>query len=248
MKFLLTTGLLLLCLPHAATAQNSIAERYLFASANAERAQRGLPPLRWDDTLYKAARTHCQEMAARQSISHQYLGEPELTQRGKLAGAKFSTIAENVAMAPTAVRIHIAWMNSPGHRENLLDPQVDSVGISVLQRNGELYAVQDFDRSVVALSFDEQEAAVNSLVTQVTDITLAPPDDARKTCSMSTGYAGSRTPYFVMRFTASDLTRLPDQLKSKLATGKFHEVAVGACASKKQGDFTAFNLAVLLYP
>lgn len=231
-----------------AQAMRTVSEQYLFESANAERVQRGLQPLRWDTALYHAAGNHAREMASRENISHQYPGEAELTERGKMAGARFSTIAENVAMAPTAPIIHTAWMNSPGHRENLLDPTVDSVGISVLKRNGELYAVEDFDRSVERLSFDEQEAQVAELLQQTANVRVGSSDDARETCKMETGYAGSRQPWFVMRYTAGDLTRLPDQLKQKLATGKFHQAVVGACEARQKQAFTSFNMAVLLYP
>ena len=232
-----------------AQARGSVAEQYLFTAANAERVQRGLPALRWDATLYQAALGHAKEMAARGSISHQYAGEPGLAERGNLAGARFSQIAENVAQAPTAVRIHDAWMNSPGHRENLLDPKVDSVGISVLSRNGQLYAVQDFGRTVAVLSLAEQESKVGSLLVLAAGVDLLPSsDDVRRTCSMETGYAGPRRPSFVMRYTAGDLSRLPDALKTELATGKFHEAAVGACSPKGSQPFTAFNIAVLLYP
>ena len=234
-----------------ATAQSpgSVSEQYLFAAANGERMHRGLPALRWDAALYRAAQAHAQQMAARASISHQYPGEAELADRGRLAGARFSEIAENVAEAPTAVRIHEAWMNSPGHRANLLDPQVDSVGISVLRRDGQLYAVQDFGRTVATLSFAQQENKVGALLQSVAPIEVLPAsEDVRRTCSMDTGYSGTRRPWFVMRYTAGDLTRLPDALKVQLGSGKFHQAAVGACAARGGQAFTSFNIAVLLYP
>jgi uncharacterized protein YkwD len=229
-------------------ALRTVSEQYLFQEANAERVQRGIQPLRWDPLLYRAAGNHAREMAQRENISHQYPGEAELTERGKMAGARFSTIAENVAMAPSAQIIHTAWMKSPGHRENLLDPTVDSVGISVLKRNGELYAVEDFDRSVERMTFDEQEAQVGELLEQTARVQVASSEEARATCKMETGYAGSRQPWFVMRYTAGDLTRLPDQLKQKLATGKYHQAVVGACEARQKQAFTSFNIAVLLYP
>jgi uncharacterized protein YkwD len=253
--FVVAVALLLNCVAFNSRAQSTaaaprtVSEQYLFQAANAERVQRGLPALRWDDNLSRAASNHAHEMAARQSISHQYAGEPELEQRGKLVGARFSTIAENVAMAPTAVRIHDAWMNSPHHRENLLDPTVDSVAISVLQRNGELYAVEDFDRSVAALSLDEQESQVGQLLREAASVDVLPgSEEARQTCAMDSGYAGQRQPWFVMRYSAGDLTQLPEQLKTKLATGRFRQVAVGACEVHQKQAFTAFNIAVLLYP
>lgn len=229
---------------------HSIAEQYLMQAANAERAQRGLPALRWDDALYRAAVNHAIEMARRESISHQYPGEAELSARGKQAGAHFSVIAENVAEASTAVRIHDAWMKSEGHRENILDPRVDAVGISVILRNGQLYAVQDFDRSVEQLSYSDQESAVAGLLSSTGQLQIDPEatGDARRTCEMDTGFAGSNRPWFVMRYTTSDIRNLPDQLRTKLGSGEFHRAAVGACAVHDQQAFTAFNIAVLLYP
>lgn len=227
----------------------TVAEQYLFSAANIERAQRGLHPLQWDTSLFQAAVYHAQEMAERESISHQYQGEPDLTARGEGAGARFSEIAENVAEAPSALMIHEAWMNSPHHRANLLDPKVDSVGISVVSRNGQLYAVEDFDRTVVKLSLSQQESAVQELLAStVSSVRVLPSsDDARSTCAMERGYAGSRQPWFTVRYTSADLTRLPSMLQQKLASGKYSEAEVGACPAQGTQNFSAYSIAVMLY-
>jgi len=233
----------------AAQSPGSVAEQYLFASANAERSQRGLAALRWDEALYRAADGHAREMAERASISHQYPGEAELATRGRDAGARFSLIAENVAEAPTAVRIHDAWMKSPEHRANLLDPQVDSVGIRVVSRNGQLYAVEDFSRVVSTLSLEEQEHRVGELVQRASQVRLLEATaQARQTCAMESGFVGEHRPAFVMRFTSAELTRLPEQLTSRLATGKYSQAQVGACAVEGEKRFATFRVAVLLYP
>lgn len=228
--------------------QPTVAEQYLFRAANAERAAMGLGEVRWDVALYSAANAHAYEMARRQNISHQYAGEPELAERGKRAGVRFSRISENVAEAPNAVEIHSAWMNSSGHRENLLDPAVTAVGIRVVQRNGELYAVEDFARVVEQLTTEEQERRVAALVENTGGIETLPTLDARRTCEMRTGYAGGRRPYFVMRFTAAELTRLPEQLRERLTSGRFEQAAVGACRAREGAPFASYSLAVLLYP
>lgn len=236
-------------MPSSPKARGTVAEQYLFSAANAEREQRGLPPLKWDETLYRAAQRHAGEMAARESISHQYPGELDLAGRGHIAGAKFTVIAENVAEAWNAPTIHDAWMHSPDHRANLLDPRVNSVGISVVRRGEQLYAVEDFDRSVESLSFQEQETAVASLLrTESRLYLLANVDDARRTCEMETGYAGARKPWFVMRFTTASLDRLPETLRQRLATGKYHSAVVGACDAKDSGPFTPYSIAVMLFP
>ncbi len=232
-----------------AQSPGSVAEQYLFHAANAERVQRGLPPLQWDGALYRAATLHAREMAERESISHQYPGEADLPDRAQIAGAHFSVVAENVAEAPSAVIVHDAWMKSPHHRDNLLDPRVDRVGIGVLVRDGEVYAVEDFDRGVASLSFEEQESAVADMLSSTPGLSIQIADEAaRRTCAMEEGYAGGRRPWFVMRFSTGELDVLPEQLKARLASGKFHEATIGACAIHGAQPFSSYNLAVLLFP
>jgi len=125
----------------------SSSERKLFDAANRERQQRGLPALRWDEALATAARAHAKEMAARGTISHQFPGEPSMPARITKAGAHFSSLAENVAMASSAAAVHDLWMHSPPHRANLLDPDMNSLGVGVVERNRQLFAVEDFSKA-----------------------------------------------------------------------------------------------------
>jgi hypothetical protein len=230
----------------------TVAEQYLLSAANQEREARGLQLLHRDPDLARAAAEHAREMASRGEISHQFPGEPDLSQRGANAGVAFSSISENVAEASSAVEIHDLWMHSEHHRENLLDPAIDSAGISVVELNGELYAVEDFVKTVRSLSLGEQESAIASLVAKEGAIALtsdpATVSAARATCTMASGFAGTRRPLFVMRFTSDNLNQLPDQLKTRLASGRYRQAAVGACASTERSAFTSYNFAVLLYP
>jgi hypothetical protein len=231
----------------------NVAEQYLLAALNQERAARGIPQLRNDPVLAQAARFHALQMAAHNGISHQFPGEPELSQRGANAGAHFSMISENVAEAPDSSMFHQMWMNSKGHRENLLDPEVNVVGIAVVLHAGQFYAVEDFASTVESITFSQQEATVARLLSQ-TGLAVGPGsntaslDDARRTCSMDTGFAGQHKPWFIMRYTASRLDQLPSQLESRISSGRYHKAVVAACADNDAGPFTAYNIAVLLYP
>jgi hypothetical protein len=232
-------------------AAQTVSEQYLLAAANQDRAMHRLLPVRLDSTLVRAAIDHARQMANHGGISHQFAGEQELAERASAAGAKFSRVTENVAEASNAALIHDLWMQSPGHRANLLDPNVDSVGIAVISRNGQLYAVEDFARAVATLSVAQQEAAVAYLLEQAgvsLSADAATQQDARATCRMGTGFAGARKPWFVMRYTAADLDRLPHELASRLSSGKYHIASVGACANSEPSSFTSYNIAVLLYP
>lgn len=226
----------------------TVAEQYLLAAANLERANHGLRPVRLDSTLTQASAFHARQMAEHEDISHRFDKEPELAERGADAGARFSLITENVGEAPTSVIIHNLWMQSPGHRANLLDPDVDAIGVAVIMRGGELYAVEDFANTVETLSFAEQEHTVANLITQAGVEIADATEDARQTCAMSTGYAGSRQPRYIVRYTAASLDQIPNQLKGRLSSGKYHQAVVGACTVDRKSSFTAYNIAVLLYP
>ena len=136
----------------------------IFALANPARAQAGVAALDWDPALAAGALQHCRRMAAAGEIAHQYSGEPDLATRAAQAGAHFSLIEENVAVGPTARNIHQAWMQSPDHRENLLSPEVDHVGIALVYARGALYAVADYSAAAENLSPTEIEARVASMV------------------------------------------------------------------------------------
>jgi len=125
----------------------SAPEQALFDAANRERAARGLRPLQWSAALASAARAHAQKMAQENRLEHQFPGEMDLGTRIRLAGVRFRAVAENVAQGPSAAGIHAQWMNSPPHRANLLDPELDSIGIAVAGPNGQLFAVQDFSQA-----------------------------------------------------------------------------------------------------
>lgn len=245
-SLLLIAGLTLTFVSCYAPAQN-VSEQYLFAAANADRAAHSLSPLRLHSGLLRSARLHASEMARHRNISHHFAGEPELAERTGDAGVRFSLVSENVAEASNSALIHELLMRSAGHRANLLDPEVDSVGIAVIQRDGQLYAVEDFARTVYFLTFAEQERIVRQLLSG-RGLAFSPdPADARTTCAMPSGYAGLRPPWYVMRYTSADIQELPEELLGRLAAKRYHLAAVGACALS--GNPVALHtIAVLFYP
>jgi uncharacterized protein YkwD len=127
-----------------AQPRGEAAEQQLFQAINRERAASGLPPLKWDEALATAARQHAEAMAAQRSISHGFPGEPSLPSRAARAGARFSWLSENVAAGPNAENISEQWMESPNHRANLLDADMDTIGAGAAERNGVVFAVADF--------------------------------------------------------------------------------------------------------
>lgn len=122
-------------------------ERELFASVNQARRAQGLPPLRWDESLASSARRHADVMAEHRSAQHGFEGEPSLSTRVKQAGAHFAWLSENVTQRPTPEFIHTQFMKSPPHRANILDRDMDSIGVGVVEQDGQLFAVEDFSQA-----------------------------------------------------------------------------------------------------
>jgi hypothetical protein len=216
--------------------------------ANRARAAVGAGPLKWDPALATAARQHCLRMAAEGPIAHQYRGELELSERAGLAGAHFSMIEENVAIGPTPGAIHDEWMRSSGHRANLLNPDVDRVGVAVAASRGVLYAVADYEHSVAPLTQAQVETAIGRLLRGSGVMLREDATDARAYCAQGRDAEGSSQPGFRMMWQGAELTRLPQKLLERLATGRYNQAAVGSCPAQDLGGaFTGYRVAVLLY-
>lgn len=226
------------------------AAEQIFALGNQARAEAGIPRLVWDPALAVAALAHCRRMAAEGPIAHRYGGEPALTTRAAQAGAHFSLIEENVAVGATPEAIHQAWMQSPGHRQNLLNPQVDHVGIAVVSAHGVLYVVADYTAAAQNLTAAQVEARVAALI-RVSGVAIRPnPAPARAACVRGDGWSPTPAdrPAWMIRWQNSDLSRLPSALTHQLGSGSFRQAAVGSCpAEHYNGAFTSYRVAVLLY-
>lgn len=220
----------------------------LFALVNETRLQEGRGKLLWDQALADAAMKHCMRMAAEGPIAHRYGGEPDLTARASEAGAHFSLIEENIAVGSYPGRIHQGWMDSAGHRANLLNPDIDRVGIAVVAAQGVLFAVADYAHSVPVRSQTQVEAAVAALIRPSRVAVMRDPGQARAACAMDHGFPGGAQPGFVMRWQDADLSHLPQTLVEKLQDGQYTRAEVGSCpAHSTEGAFTVYRVAVLLF-
>lgn len=108
-------------------------ESLLFRLTNCERQARGLPPLTCDLRLVWAARAHSRDMQQRDYFSHVTPEGQAPGERLTAQGVRWRSSAENIAMAPTMALAHSGWMESDGHRTNILRQQVDHVGIGVVK-------------------------------------------------------------------------------------------------------------------
>ena len=224
------------------------AARQLFDLANEARISAGLNKLEWDPALADAAMKHCLRMSTEGPIAHRYPGEDDPTARAGAAGAHFSLIEENIAVASRVVSVHQGWLDSPEHRANLLNPRVNRVGIAVVGAQGVFFAVADYADAVAELSRAEVEAKFGKLLRARGLFILEDATEARAFCSGPDVFFHDATPQVAMRWQDPDVLHLPERLEHQVATGRYRKAAVGSCPPQDvKGAFTTYRVAVLLY-
>jgi hypothetical protein len=252
MKFffvLSAVGVLFFLFAAAAQSQSlsrNDSERELFDLLNHERAAENLSALKWDEALFKAARQHALLMLNLNSLEHQLSSEPALEERLAAAGARFSFIAENIAFGKDSNAIHNAWMHSPGHRKNILNPRVTAVGIAAVRGAGGIFAVQDFSQSFASLSPEQQEKQVTALLTAKGWRVSGAAEEARKSCDSNAGMPGVRG-WAVVRFDTADLGEFSPEMEKRIRSEQFHNVAVGACRTSEAAGFAQYRIALVFY-
>ena len=127
--------------PPVATASMSVDQVLVqvVVLTNAERAAVGVAPLEGNPQLTLAAQRYADVMADTACFGHNCGPVPRLGDRAKAAGAaRWGFIGENVAAGqPTPERVVAAWMASPTHRANLLNPEFTLLGVG--QARGGVY-------------------------------------------------------------------------------------------------------------
>lgn len=132
---------LLLALAPAVSASASAGD--LYSSVDTSRRQAGLPVLARDAALQDIAQRWAGRIAAAGVLSHNGNLRNEVP-------AGWESIGENVGYASTDGALHTAWMNSTGHRANILSSSYTNIGIGRVVAGGRVYAVQVFARYVGA--------------------------------------------------------------------------------------------------
>lgn len=122
-------------------------ERDILDRTNAERKKKDLPELKPNPKLIAAARKHSENMARQDKLAHELDGKRPID-RARDAGYRGTFVGENVACGlPSAEEIVKGWMNSEGHRKNILEPSYAEIGIGVVKAaNGTVYYTQLFGK------------------------------------------------------------------------------------------------------
>lgn len=126
-------------------------EQAIFNKVNEERAKAGVSPLSYNSTMEKYARIKSQDMGDNNYFSHADLSGNYITSKMKADGVSYKAWGENIDYIggitdPTALanKFMENWMNSEGHRKNILSTNFDSIGIGVYQSGNRVYATQEF--------------------------------------------------------------------------------------------------------
>jgi len=97
---------------------------------NAERTRRGLRPLTVDTRLAAAAQAHSADMVQRGFFAHESPDGRQVWDRAVAAGYAYRKVAENIAAGQrSAEEVVRGWMESPGHRANILDGDLTQIGV-----------------------------------------------------------------------------------------------------------------------
>lgn len=110
--------------------QNSAFEQEVLKLTNAFRKSNGLKALVLDQSLEKAADSHSREMAEKDYFSHTGKNGSRPWDRAEQAGYESRTVGENIAAGYTSAKAVVdGWINSPGHRANMLNAQYNEIGL-----------------------------------------------------------------------------------------------------------------------
>jgi uncharacterized protein YkwD len=110
-------------------AQTNVASE-LLGLINQARQQHGLAPLTLSAELITAAQGHADDMAQHNYFSHSGRNGSSLADRVQAAGYAYRAVGENIAAGNrTASAVFEQWMNSPGHRQNMLNGTFTELGV-----------------------------------------------------------------------------------------------------------------------
>lgn len=124
-------------------------ENEVIRLVNVERSKQGLPALKANWQLSRCARFKSQDMIDKNYFAHQSPTYGSPFKMMESFGLKFSSAGENIAWGQrTPEEVMNTWMNSPGHRSNILSTSYDEIGVGVAKdAQGRIYWTQMFMRA-----------------------------------------------------------------------------------------------------
>jgi uncharacterized protein YkwD len=119
---------------------NTAFQQELLRLTNAERAKRGLKPLSLSTKLSQAAQNHASDMVQRRYFDHTSPDGSKPRDRAKAVGYIGSYVGENIAAGQTSANAVVAsWMESKGHRDNILNKNFKEIGFGYVYNQSDDY-------------------------------------------------------------------------------------------------------------
>jgi uncharacterized protein YkwD len=132
-------------------ANETEVEAASFNLINEDRIKAGLPALVWDPQIAAVARAHSADMRNRNFYSHTNPDGQDFAARLRSAGLSFRTAGENLArttnVSNPATSANAEFLQSEGHRKNLLNPSFTRVGVGVSRSGNTYWITQNFTDS-----------------------------------------------------------------------------------------------------
>ena len=126
-------------------------EQLIYQKVNEERAKVGISQLSYNSTMEKYARIKSKDMGDNNYFSHEDLSGKLITEKMKQDGVSYKAWGENIAYIggvsdanKLAEQFMTNWMNSSGHRANILSTNFESIGIGVYKSGNRVYVTQEF--------------------------------------------------------------------------------------------------------
>ena len=130
------------------SASNTGAIDAMLSTINKIRANEGLHALVHEETASLAATLHADELVGRKLLSHRNLNGERVAERYRLVGGTGTKAGENLGAGDSIESILIAWVKSPSHRSNLLNPEWYRVGFGQARTDkGRIILVAIFSNS-----------------------------------------------------------------------------------------------------
>jgi uncharacterized protein YkwD len=121
------------------SAEEQAMAAQVLVAVNAERAKAGCAPVSLDQDLIAAAQEHSKDMATNNFFSHTGSAGTTVSQRASAAGYSSTFVGENIAAGyDTPEEVMRGWMESPGHRENILNCAYRHIGIGYVYQTDDV--------------------------------------------------------------------------------------------------------------
>jgi uncharacterized protein YkwD len=258
------------------SGEDPAAENDLLEAANQARELAGVPPLRMEESLREAARTHAQRMVESERLEHRLSGEPALLERIAQAidlspdnlspdstsdsALKIDRAGENIANATCAPGANEVLMRSAPHRQNLLDRGFNIAGVAAIWSKGRLYVVEDLARQVPSYSARESASLVGRAIGEMRQqaglpelVQVSPPKLDEAACALARESRPNAhllaTAYDnrkIVTYTQSHPEVLPAGALRLLEDPGVRQFAVGACYARNAAYPTGMYWVAIL--